>query len=115
MGLLIERFQGYKTTVDEARKILRDDSAGHAKWALAMAVIGTAFEISTEIGLEDKASPTAFEDMLLGLKRGNLAASSAICLLHGATQRPWPEEVFGSSGDPKEWEEYLRSNGFLTD
>jgi hypothetical protein len=115
MALLIEGFQRYNTTIDEARRMLRDDLAGHAKWAFAMAVIGTAFEISTEIGLEDKPSPTAFEDMLLGLKRGNLAASSAICLLHGATQRPWPKEVFGSSRDPKEWEEYLRSNGFLTD
>ena len=113
MALLIERLQGHKTTIEDARRILRDDAAGDAGWAFAVSAIATSIEISMEIGLEDKVSPLVLEDMLIGLRRGNLAASSAICLLHGATQRPWPEDTFKSSCDAKEWREYLKVNEFL--
>jgi hypothetical protein len=110
--------------LEEARKLIRDDDAGHSKWACA------AITIEQETR-QEKLSRSAMEDLLVCLKRGGLAASTALCALHGRTGRPWNHELLekleGGPIDPDEfkrlyavqidtrpWEEYFKEHGFLS-
>jgi hypothetical protein len=91
----------------KARLIIRDDNAGEANWAIASAVID-----EETVGKEG-LSPTTLRDLLVCLKRGGLAMSSAMCVLYGRTGRKWPEKPSDYSRDPEEWESFLQENGYL--
>lgn len=91
--------------IQEARNAIRDDSIGPVGWAMAASVIAEAPVEGTETLL--------LEDMLIALTRGELAASTAICVLHGKTGRPWPEPNKVGYRDAEEWRSYLKERSFL--
>ena len=105
--------------LEEARKVILDNQAGAAGWAIAAATI----EIETR---QEPLAPPTLEDLLRCVQRGGLAASTAFCALHGRTGRPWDNgSLYGVKLDPDKWEEiyatksnewreYLKIHGFLT-
>lgn len=89
----------------EARRVLRDDSAGKFGWAAAAAVIAQSLEDGKE------PSHNVAEDMLLCLSREELAASTAVAVLHRMTKRP--AQKGASYRDAQEWRAFLSKHGFL--
>ena len=92
--------------IDEAKKTIRDDSAGHIGWAMAASIL-------VQNTPRDGDQTDFFRDMLIALERGGVAGGAAVCALHGRTKRPWPEEI-GGTRDANDWLRYLTQNDFLS-
>jgi hypothetical protein len=110
--------------LEEARKLIRNNTAGHTKWAIAAIII-------EEETRREPLSSSAIEDFLVCLSRGSAAASTALCALHGRTGRPWNHELlealqdgpidpaefkrlYTARIDTRPWEEYFKEYGFLS-
>jgi hypothetical protein len=91
--------------LEEAKATIRNDSAGHAQWALAAAIL--CEETESEKPLSDET----LRDLLTCLKRRGQAMNTAICALYGRTGRRWPSDPSRYSLDPVDWEEFLRGKG----
>jgi len=93
-------------TIEEARRIIRDDSASRIGWLAA----------TTVITAEESFSGTqSFMDYIYCLRRGSPCASSACITLYCRSQRPLPDNVQDYSHDANEWEDYLQNHGLLDD
>ena len=92
--------------IQEAKKVIRDDSVGPIGWGMAALTIASA-----ETEVNDARS--LFGDLLICLNRGELASSIAVCALYGKTGRTWPEKAFTGVRDPEEWRKYLEEYVFF--
>jgi hypothetical protein len=88
-------------TLREAQDIIRSDTAGMVKWALAAGEI-----------ISSQAS--SLEDLLACLKRGSQPASVAATALYVRTKRPRRDNSLASfSADYQDWFDYLREKGLI--
>ena len=90
-------------TLEDAKKIIRDDSAGYASWAIATGVIF----------YEANRNHDLYEDLLKCLERGGPCSGSAALALYSHSGRSRPENFLNNSRDPNEWRAYLVKNGML--
>ena len=90
-------------TLDEARKVIRNDAAGYAAWAVATATIF----------YEANQNRHIYEDLLKCLERGGPCAGTASLALYSRSGRPRPESYLENSHDPNEWRAYLVKAGIL--
>jgi hypothetical protein len=89
-------------TLEEARRVVRDDSALPVDWFLAAAEISSSRESS-------------LEDLLVCLRRKGTIASGAATTLYVRTKRPRKDDSVESfSMDYQDWLEYLRDRGLVS-
>lgn len=89
-------------TLEDARKIIRDDAAQWSAWAEAAGVLAQSHESS-------------FEDLLECLKRRGLPAETAVCALYVRTKRPRKDKSIASVVlDYNDWSDYLKRERLVT-
>jgi hypothetical protein len=88
-------------TIEEAKRIIRDDSALPVDWVLAAAELSASRESS-------------LEDLLVCLKRKGTIASGAATTLYVRTKRPIENDSPESfSMEYQDWFEYLHSRKLI--
>lgn len=81
-------------TLQEARKIIRDQSASYSQQVEAAAALSSSKQ--SEIG-----------DLIRCLRLGGLPAETAATLLYARTGRPYSGHVADFSTNAEEWSQYL--------
>ncbi len=88
-------------TIDQARRVIRDDSASQVDRFIAAGVISSCSE-------------STLNDFLVCLKRGGTIASGAATTLYLRTKRPRKDcSVTAFSIEYEDWYEYLTNNHLL--
>jgi hypothetical protein len=90
-------------SLEEARRVIRDDAADHVDWVCATRAISSTSEVSSEI----------FRDLVVCLSRRGGCIGMSVLALYSKSKRDYPLNGSEVSRSSEEWAEYLTVQGLI--